>query len=60
MQDSGSMAVFKVTARDQGHYKGPSGAFAYCNVSCYVMDKALSGQLSCPCVTGHVFLSPVA
>ena len=25
MQDSGSLAVFKVTARDQGHYKGPSG-----------------------------------
>ena len=27
MQDSGSLAVFKVTARDQCHYKGPSGAF---------------------------------
>ena len=27
MQDSGSLAVFKVTAGDQGHYKGPSGAF---------------------------------
>ena len=25
MQDSGSLAVFKVTARDQGHYKGPFG-----------------------------------
>ena len=25
MQDSGSLAVFKVTARDQGHYKGPLG-----------------------------------
>ena len=23
VQDSGSLAVFKVTARDQGHYKGP-------------------------------------
>ena len=35
MQDSGSLAVFKVTARDQGHYKGPSGAFVtYCNISC--------------------------
>ena len=27
MQDSGSLAVFKVTARDQGHHKGPPGAF---------------------------------
>ena len=25
VQDSGSLAVFKVTARNQGHYKGPSG-----------------------------------
>ena len=26
--------MFKVTARDQGHYKGPSGAFVkYCNIS---------------------------
>ena len=25
MQDSGSLAVFKVTARDQGHYKGLRG-----------------------------------
>ena len=32
---TGSLAVFKVTARDQGHYKGPSGAFVtYCNISC--------------------------
>ena len=23
VQDTGSLAVFKVTARDQGHYKGP-------------------------------------
>ena len=37
MQDSGSLAVFKVTARDQGHYKGPSGAFVtYCNISCFL------------------------
>ena len=36
MQDSGSLAVFKVTSRDQGHYKGPSGAFVtYCNISCF-------------------------
>ena len=36
MQDSGSLAVFKVTARDQGHYKGPSGAFVtYCNISLF-------------------------
>ena len=36
MQDSGSLAVFKVTARDQGQYKGPSGAFVtYYNISCF-------------------------
>ena len=36
VQDSDSLAVFKVTARDQGHYKGPSGAFVtYCNISCF-------------------------
>ena len=35
MQDFGFLAVFKVTARDQGHYKGPSGAFVtYCIISC--------------------------
>ena len=28
--------MFKVTARDQGHYKGHSGAFVtYCNISCF-------------------------
>ena len=27
VQDPGSLAVFKVTARDQGCYKWPSGAF---------------------------------
>ena len=38
MQDSGSLAVFKVIARDQGHYKGPSGAFVtYCNISCFIL-----------------------
>ena len=37
VQDSGSLAVFKVTARDQGHYKGPLGAFVtYCNISCFI------------------------
>ena len=31
---TGSLAVFKVTTRDQGHYKGPSGAFVtYCDIS---------------------------
>ena len=36
VQDSGSLAVFKVTARDQGHYKGPSGAFVtYSYISCF-------------------------
>ena len=35
-QGQGSLAVFKVTARDQGHYKGHSGAFVtYCNISCF-------------------------
>ena len=35
-QGLGSLAVFKVTARDQGHYKGHSGAFVtYCNISCF-------------------------
>ena len=35
-QGQGSLAVFKVTTRDQGHYKGPSGAFVtYCNISCF-------------------------
>ena len=34
-QGQGSLTVFKVTARDQGHYKGYSGAFVtYCNISC--------------------------
>ena len=37
-QGQGSLAVFKVTARDQGHYKGPSGAFVtYCNISCFYL-----------------------
>ena len=39
---TGSLAVFKVTARDQGHYKGPSGAFVtYCNISCFFFVTAL-------------------
>ena len=30
--------MFNVTARDQGHYKGPSGAFVtYCNISCFLL-----------------------
>ena len=30
--------MFKVTARDQGHYKGPSGAFVtYCSISCFLV-----------------------
>ena len=37
MQDSDFLAVFKVMARDQGHYKGTSGAFVtYCNISCFI------------------------
>ena len=40
MQDSGSLAVFKVTARDQGHYKGPLGTFiTYSNLSCVSLSK---------------------
>ena len=40
MQDSGSLAVFKVTATDQGHNKGPSGAFfAHCNISCFYQSQ---------------------
>ena len=36
---TGSLAVFKVTARDQGHYKGPSGAFVtYYNISCFSLS----------------------
>ena len=39
MQESGSLAVFKVTARDQGHYKGPSGAFiTYCIIYCFYLS----------------------
>ena len=37
-QGQGFLAVFKVTARDQGHYKGALGAFVtYCNISCFLM-----------------------
>ena len=47
VQDCGSLAVFKVTARDQGHYKGPSGAFVtYCNISCFILDGFGCGQNS--------------
>ena len=36
--------MFKVTARDQGHYKGPSGAFVtYCNISCFY-SKTLTAK----------------
>ena len=51
MQDSGSLAVFKVTARDQGQYKGLSGAFVtYCNISCYrdvtyIETRSISGGI---------------
>ena len=38
VQDSDSLAVFKVTATDQPHYNGPSGAFVtYCNISCFFL-----------------------
>ena len=58
MQDSGSLAVFKVTARDQGHYKGPSGAFVtYCNISCLCHGQGTdrTGELSY-LVTGLVII----
>ena len=39
--------MFKVTARDQGHYKGPSGAFVtYCNISCFFLRKVLDCKLA--------------
>ena len=39
-QGQGSLAVFKVTARDQVHYKGHLGAFVtYCNISCFILKK---------------------
>ena len=35
-----SLAVFKIIARDHGHYKGPSGAFVtYCNISFFFFLK---------------------
>ena len=47
MQDFGPLAVFKVTARDQGHYKGPSGAFVtYRNICCVVFLQ-LCSNTSC-------------
>ena len=52
VQDSGSLAVFKVTAKNQGHFKGPSGAFVtYCNISCFIffcfvlLKNSISGML---------------
>ena len=51
MQDSGSLAVLKVTARDQGHYKGPSGAFVtYCNISFFLIMRDFSFKY-CFCVS---------
>ena len=49
-QGQGSLAVFKVTARDQGHYKGPSGAFiTYCNISCFSFFFFFLAHLSTKC-----------
>ena len=69
MQDYGCLAVFKVTARDQGHYKGPSGAFVtctYCNISgsfsflCAlirgVFDDKFSYFSSNPYVVTHMYI----
>ena len=41
VQDSGSLAVFKVTARDQGHYKGPSGGYLLHTVTFLVLNKII-------------------
>ena len=47
MQDSGSLAVFKVTARDQGHYKGPSGAFVtYCIALSQILETVVTFHFS--------------
>ena len=47
-QGQGSLAVFKVTARDQGHYKGHSGAFVtYGNITCLASLLMLSDTLRC-------------
>ena len=44
-QGQGSLAVFKVTARDQGHCKGPLGAFVtYCNISCSLFYSWYQGS----------------
>ena len=57
-QGQGSLAVFKVTARDQGHYKGHSGAFVtYCNISCcffYAPPQKVAGY----CYTLQTFECP--
>ena len=46
MQDFGSLVVFKVTAREQGHYKGPSGAsVTYCNISCLVLGWSVGAKM---------------
>ena len=55
VQDSGSLAVFKVTARDQGHYKGPSGAFVtYCNISCFNKKSGIFQFLTFEILTKHL------
>ena len=52
-KEQGSLAVFKVTASDQGHYKGPSGAFVtYCNISCFKCENCHS--VDTPSIEYHV------
>ena len=49
-QGQGFLAVFKVTARDQGHYKGPSGAFVTYSVTFLVyfyLSKKIRLDFSC-------------
>ena len=63
MQDSGSLAVFKVIARDQDHYKGPSGTFVtYSNLSCVSLSKPLdfSSCLSLSAMALFLFFSIIS
>ena len=59
-QGQGSLAEFKVTARDQGHYKGPSGAFVTnCNISCIVNYGLWASVLQfglCVCQSPHTIM----
>ena len=46
--------VFKITARDQGHYKGPLGAFVtYCNISFFFFGGGGGGGGGVRCLGGY-------